>query len=194
MVSAQSFALGVATAAGLYSLCQLRRSTVAPSRKSKLLVCFGASLDVRGVSPESQAKFGKLGFRDYVRLVRDWACQLGMEVEFFPSPADAARCNDLDAFCAAIAAAPARDCDAVLLNPGGFSKDGAAGEQIGEALRTSGLPSVDMHYTSNVISRACSCRDKTQAFIVGAKQFSMKLAMIALQHMVEDPEWHAHDA
>ena len=71
---------------------------------------------------------------------------------------------------------------------------GAAGEQIGEALRTSGLPSVDMHYTSNVISRACSCRDKTQAFVVGAKQFSMKLAMIALQHMVEDPEWHAHDA
>ena len=161
--------------------------------RKRYLVCFGAKIDVRGVSAESQAKFGKLGLQDYVRLCKGWAAGMGAEVDFFPPLAAPQQCNDIDGLCAAIRAAPARGCAGILVNPGHFTLDAAAADAIGTALGDAALPSINTHYSASPIARACPVTHHTTGVVLGAKEHGMRLGLLALEAMSDTRSFTAHD-
>eukprot|EP00937_MAST-01D_sp_MAST-1D-sp2_P004436 g4436.t1 len=182
-------ALCCAVGAGAWLLA--RKNT--PWKSKKFLVVFGAQVDVRGVSPASQEKFGKLQLKDYIARCARWSAKIGTSVEFFPPVAEPTKCNDIEALCDAIRAAPARGCHGILINPGHFTRDAAAAEAIGQALASAGLPSINTHYSSSPIARSCPVIHHTTGVVLGVKEHGMRLGLLALDAM-SDEQFTAHDA
>ena len=114
-------------------------------------------------------------------------------MEFFPPVASPAQCNDIDALCAAIRAAPSRGCNGILINPGHYTRDAVAAAAIGAALAAAGLPSINTHYSSSPVARSCPVIQHTTGVVLGVKEHGMRLGLQALVSMT-DTAFMAHDA
>ena len=135
----------------------------------RILVLNGLGLDVRGQTEASRLKFGSSAvYSDYVKIAKDSARELGIEVEVRQS-------NDEAEFVRWVRTASQEGFDAMLMNPSGFLKSAAVGAAVGEV----GMPFFEVHY-SNVLAKGLVTtvgRNSTGVFY-GNKLLSYRYALI----------------
>jgi len=94
----------------------------------RVLILNGQGLDVRGQTEKSRIQFGSSAvYSDYVKIAKDSARELGVEVEVRQS-------NDEAEFVRWVRTAAQEGFDAMLMNPSGFLKSTAVGRRCGNAL------------------------------------------------------------
>lgn len=135
----------------------------------RILILNGLGLDVRGQTEASRLKFGSSAvYSDYVKIAKDSARELGVEVEVRQS-------NDEAEFVRWVRTAAQEGFDAMLMNPSGFLKSAAVGAAVGEV----GMPFFEVHY-SNVLAKGLVTtvgRNSTGVFY-GNKLLSYRYALI----------------
>lgn len=103
---------------------------------TRILIVHGLGMDQRG---KAQVEiFGPMTLPEYDRHIRDYAGELGLEVDIFQS-------NDPAAVIARFAGAKAAGAQAVLFNPSGYSRDH---EAVAAAAGSCGLPLIEVHISN----------------------------------------------
>ena len=99
-----------------------------------ILVINGPNLNLLGV--REPAVYGRTTYAELLDMIRAWAAELDLSVEFFQS-------NHEGALVDAIQDAPGQ-YDGILINPAAYTHPSIA---IPDALRAVGLPAVEVHLT-----------------------------------------------
>jgi 3-dehydroquinate dehydratase-2 len=135
----------------------------------RVLVLNGLGLDVRGQTEASRLKFGSSAvYSDYVKIAKDSARELGVEVEVRQS-------NNEAEFVHWVRTAAQEGFDAMLMNPSGFLKSAAVGAAVGEV----GMPFFEVHY-SNVLAKGLvtTVGQNSTGVFYGNKLLSYRYALI----------------
>lgn len=103
---------------------------------TKVLVIHGAGLDMRG---KTQIEiFGTMTLAEYDVHIRNYAAELGVEVEIFQS-------NVEDEVVNRLAAATSAGFDGAIINPGGFTRGYPA---LVAAIGKIGFPTIEVHISN----------------------------------------------
>jgi 3-dehydroquinate dehydratase II len=135
----------------------------------RVLILNGQGLDVRGQTEKSRIQFGSSAvYSDYVKIAKDSARELGVEVEVRQS-------NDEAEFVRWVRTAAQEGFDAMLMNPSGFLKSTAVGAAVGDV----GMPFFEVHY-SNVLAKGLmtTVGQNSTGVFYGNKLLSYRYALI----------------
>jgi len=139
----------------------------------RILILHGAGMNMRGkVQTEI---FGTMTLPEYDERIRDYATELGLEIEIFHSNIEGEVVNK-------IYEASERGCNAAIFNPAGFSRGYPA---LTAALSQVKFPTIEVHI-SNPVRRgpASDTLAVSQGSVTGFGVFGYFLALRGLKELL----------